>query len=77
MKEDDARTIVRATLQELGVDITDPIEVQKDFAFVRRQRVVSEKIGMGVRLAAIGIFVSGAMGALWIGIKAAFQQPVP
>lgn len=77
MKEEEARAIVRATLQEIGVDVADPIEVQKDLAHLRSHRLASEKMGMALRLTMLGILVSGAAGALWVGIKAALYQGPP
>lgn len=78
MTDDEARTIVRTCLRELGIDAADPMETQADFAFLRRQRLASEKLGMAARLALIGVLVSGAAGALWAGIRHAFQQsPIP
>ncbi len=75
MTDDDARMIVRATLVELGVDAADPIETQADFAFLRRQRLASERLGLATKFALVGVLVSGAAGALWAGIRLAFQQP--
>lgn len=75
MTDDEARRIVRACLRELGIDAAEPLETQADFAFLRRQRLASERLGMAARLALIGVLVSGAAGALWAGIQLAFQQP--
>ena len=75
MTDDDARKIVRACLRELGVDAADPIETQADFAFLRRQRLASERLGMAAKFALIGVLVSGAAGAMWAGLRLAFQQP--
>jgi len=73
--DDEARKIVRACLRELGIDAADPLETQADFAFLRRQRLASERLGMAARLALVGVLVSGAAGALWAGIRHAFHQP--
>ena len=77
MTDDEARTIVRTCLRELGVDAADPLETQADFAFLRRQRLASERLGIAVKLALIGALVSGAFGALWAGLRLAFQQSPP
>lgn len=75
MTSDDARAIVRATLAEMGVDVSDPAEMQRDFVYLRRQRIATERIGIGVRLALIGGLLSGALAMLWLGVRAAFNQP--
>lgn len=74
MTDDDARKIVRATFREMGIDLSDPAEMQRDFVYLRRQRVTAERIGIGVRLAIYGAFVSGGLAILWLGIRAAFNQ---
>lgn len=74
MTEDDARQIVRATLTELGLDVTSPervIQAQHDFAYLRYQRNLSEKIGLGVRLMVVTSFVSAALAVVWLGVRMA------
>ena len=64
MDQDDARRLVRATLTELGLDVTSPervIQAQHDFAYLRHQRNLSEKIGVGVRLM--------VLTSIWLGIR--------
>lgn len=75
MTNDDARMLVRATLAEMGMDMSDPAEMQRDFVYLRRQRVTTERIGVGMRLALLGGLLSGGLAMLWLGIKAAFNQP--
>lgn len=75
MTDDDARTLVRATLIEMGMDLSDPAEMQRDFVYLRRQRITTERIGIGMRLTLIGTLLSGGMAMLWLGAKAAFNQP--
>lgn len=75
MTSDDARAIVRATLAEMGMDLSDSAEMQRDFVYLRRQRVATERIGIGVRLALIGALLSGGLAMLWLGARAAFNQP--
>lgn len=69
MTDDDARTLVRACLVELGIDVADPIEVQKDQAFLRDHRLASEKLGMTAKIIAMGVVITGALGLLWVGIN--------
>lgn len=74
MNEDDAHLIVRATLTEMGIDISDPAKMQRDFVYLRSQRIAAERIGIGIRVALIGSLITGALAMLWLGVKAAFSQ---
>lgn len=69
MNDDDARTLVRACLVELGIDVADPIEVQKDLAFLREHRLTSEKMGLVVKVTAISIFLTGIVSMIYVGVK--------
>lgn len=69
MTDEDARTLVRACLIELGIDVAEPIEVQKDLAFLRDHRLASEKLGMTAKITALSIIITAAAGLLWVGFK--------
>ena len=72
MDQDDARRVVRATLTELGLDVTSPervIQAQHDFAYPRHQRNLSEKIGVGVRLIMLTSIISAGLATIWLGIR--------
>lgn len=69
MNDADARKLVRACLIEMGLDVSDPIDMQADFAFLRRQRQASEKFGMAVKIAGVGALITAAVGALWAGLS--------
>lgn len=72
MDQDDARRVVRATLTELGLDVTSPeqvIQAQHDFAYLRHQRNLSEKIGIGVRLMVLTSIISASLATIWLGIR--------
>jgi hypothetical protein len=71
MTDDDARLLVRAVLTEMGLDVSDPNEMQADFVFLRNQRKVSEKIGAAGRVAILGIVLSGIASLIWLGLRAA------
>jgi hypothetical protein len=74
---------VRKTFITLGADLSDNRSLQalqKDFAYMRRQRVGGEKMGDGIRSAAIVAFMGGLLWALWQGLKIALVSkgvPVP
>ena len=70
MNDDDARTLVRACLVEFGMDVSDPIELQKDLAFLRNHRLTDEKLGLAGKIAALTIFLTGITSMIWIGVQA-------
>ena len=69
MNDDDARTLVRACLVEFGMDVADPIEVQKDLAFLRDHRLAAEKMGMAAKITIITIFLTGVASMIYVGVK--------
>lgn len=56
---------VNATLTKLGFDVTDPIEVQKDQAWVRGTRQTVARGAWTMLVAFIGVIVPGSAVALW------------
>ncbi|MCI0598746.1 MAG: hypothetical protein L0Y60_04365 [Beijerinckiaceae bacterium] len=60
---------VEKTLQRLGIDVSEPIEMQKDFALVRSWRQSTEAVRHKGLMTMIGILIAGTAGALWLGIK--------
>lgn len=73
MDEADIKKIVQESVKEtmllLGVKIDDPVEMQKDFAHLRKWRGAVETTTSTGIFTALGILVTGAMGALWLGIQ--------
>ena len=67
--EESARKAVRELLLAMGVDASDPkalIEMQKDFAHNRRWRESAETVRNHGLKVAVGIFVSGILGAVYM-----------
>jgi hypothetical protein len=60
-------------LSAFGLDITRPQELQRDFQFVRTWRTTSESIRGKALCTAVGIVITGALAALWLGIKSIIQ----
>lgn len=67
-----ARCAVEETFTKLGVDMSGPdsiIEVQQDFAWLRKRRLLEGKIGTKARLTivttVIGLVITGALAAFW------------
>ena len=78
MTEDDIRITVRATLTELGIDHTDPLETQRDFAWLRKSRRGSEEAARWVRRTAVTAFVGACLYWAWRAIQAAVTRgPIP
>ncbi|NQV43525.1 MAG: hypothetical protein HQ501_01375 [Rhodospirillales bacterium] len=71
-----AREAVRETLHTLGVDAGNPLGMQADLAYLRRQREVSERIGLRLRLALITVIVTGALAMLWLGVTVAIKGEI-
>lgn len=64
----DAKLIVRETLIQIGVDLDDPIEFQRDCQFVRKVRTTHESIGMKIVNTAVGLVVTGTLAMFVFGI---------
>lgn len=62
-------TTVRETLLQIGISQTDPIELQKDFAHLRKWRMAVDGAASKAALTVMGILVTGVLGAMWIGFK--------
>lgn len=59
---------VKETLTSLGFDMSNPLEVQKDQAHLRRWRGAVDKIPGHAVLTAMGIIIAGALGLLWMAL---------
>lgn len=62
------RQTVKETLLLLGIDACDPTEMQRDFAYLRRWRTSSEKIGVGAKLALIGTACTAVLSVVGLGV---------
>jgi hypothetical protein len=63
---------VKSAFTQIGVDVSDPLAMQRDFQFVRSVRKASNHIKSTARATAIGVVVTAVLGLIWVGIKAAF-----
>lgn len=73
MTDGDARLLVRAVLTEMGIDVSDPNEMQADFVFLRRQRIATERLGLGARVTLVSLFLTGLGSLIWLGVRAAIN----
>lgn len=74
MCEDEVRALVKSTVREtltaLGVDEDDPLEVQRDLAWLRDVRKASAGARAKAGAALLALLVSAVAGASWLGLKA-------
>lgn len=64
-----ARTAANEVMIRMGVDPGEPLETQKDFQHLRSWRLATEKAKERTMLAVLGVIVTGALGALWVGLQ--------
>lgn len=67
--EEAAEEAVSRVLTRLGIDSQTPIEMQRDFRWLRDWRQASESAHKKGVLAIMLILLSGLMGAVWVGLK--------
>jgi hypothetical protein len=60
---------VAETLLTLGIDTTDPVELQKDMAHLRAWRESVATVKRQSLVTAVGIVIAGVLGLLWLGFK--------
>jgi hypothetical protein len=66
-----AREATIETLSQLGFDVdTDKREIYADTLWLRRQRLGAEQLQVMIKRGAIAAFISGALFALLVGVKA-------
>lgn len=65
---------VRQTLLQMGIDTSDPIAMQRDFQHLRQWRESGEDLKRKGTVALLGIFFSGLVSLLLLGLKEWFQK---
>ena len=65
---------VKQTLMQLGVDTSDPFAMQRDFQHLRQWRESGEDLKRKGTVALLGIFFSGLVSLLIIGLRAWAQK---
>lgn len=78
LTKEELRQLMRETVTEaltkLGMDTSHPLEVQRDFQFVRDWRITTESVKGKAVLAAVGITVVGILSLVWLGIKSIISR---
>ena len=66
---DAAEHAVQEVFLRYGIDAGNPIEVQKDFAYLRQQRAAAEAVAPIVKRTVIGLVITGVLALLVIGFQ--------
>jgi hypothetical protein len=70
-----AKEAVSETFLSLGMDISNPISVQGQFAFLRNLHYAARHVRNVIIAGVVGAIVSGCVWALWTGFKASAAAP--
>jgi hypothetical protein len=70
-----AKEAVSETFLTLGMDISNPISVQGQFAFLRNLHYAARHVRNVIIAGVLGLAVSGAGWAFWAGFKANAAAP--
>lgn len=63
------RDTVHETLTAMGVDVSNPLEMQRDLQHLREVRVAKAVLKRHTLKVAIGVVVTATLAALWVGFK--------
>ena len=64
----------KQTLMQLGVDTSDPFAMQRDFQHLRQWRESGEDLKRKGTVALLGIFFSGLVSLILLGLKEWFHK---
>ena len=83
LTKDELREIVTEAVENafaacgLGGDPEEKKELQRDFVHLRRWRLAVDKASSQTLTTAVGVLVMGALGALYLGIRAMIGMDTP
>jgi hypothetical protein len=63
------RQTVKETLLSLGIEVDDPIKVQRDFQHLREWRETTEALKSKGLMTLFGVVLAGILGFIWLGFK--------
>jgi len=73
LSDSQLKDVVKETISEtfivLGIDIKDPLEVQKDFQHMRAHREATTIVKKRALHGFVGIIVAGTLATFWLGFK--------
>ena len=72
-KDDELKKIAKLAIEEMmtlwGIDVNNPLEMQEDFAWARKNRKLAEKIGSAIfvfiAIAVVGGIIGLVVKSLW------------
>jgi hypothetical protein len=71
--KEEQRQLIRETVtymfEHMGLDISDPTELQRDFAHLRKLRVGSERIKDGAIKTCVGALITGLIYLILEGLR--------
>lgn len=73
--EDLIKRTVKVTLTSMGVDTSDPMEMQRDFQALREWRTTWNTIRSRGVLTIVGLLATGLVAVIVLGIKYAITKP--
>lgn len=59
---------ISRTLERIGIDTSDPFELQADARFIRKLRRTHERVGNKIIVTIVGVTVAGILAAVCTGI---------
>jgi hypothetical protein len=68
---------VHDTLTSMGVDTSEPLNMQRDFQYLRDWRIAVEATKRKGILTLITVLITGMLGLLWLGFKENFFNSGP
>jgi len=69
-----AREAVHETLKMLGFKVDDPSSMQADLVHLHRWRTTMETVQSQSVMVAVGVFVTGIISAIWLGVQTFFHR---
>jgi hypothetical protein len=80
LPKEEIRQIVSDGVQDafvkMGIQVDDPLEMQRDFQHLREWRQSLEQVRQKSIMAAVGLVVAGALSVAWMGVRAVLSgQP--
>ena len=72
LSKDELREVFEESVQDMlrsmGVDVDNPLEMQRDFQHLRDWRQSTNAVRQKGFFAAVSILVAGALSAMWLGL---------
>ena len=77
MEKHEIKEVVEETIDEVlekfGLNPTEIQEAQRDFIYLRTQRILHEKISFRIRVIMWGLVISGIVSMVALGFKSFFK----